>query len=125
MSNLGWLDVDNIDFNALLLLEPLHVQYIASREPDKAMGTALNANPAVVWYLRQTHPPIDDYVQKCLALAEEDPTQAEIHQAEITVLEGMQDWLFYVLNPAQYDQLEFLDWDDQSLLEITKFENKS
>jgi hypothetical protein len=34
MSSLGWLDVSRIDFNALLLLEPLHVRYIAEREPD-------------------------------------------------------------------------------------------
>jgi len=39
MSSLGWLDVSEIDFNALLLLEPLHVRYIAEREPDPKMGT--------------------------------------------------------------------------------------
>ncbi len=125
MSNLGWLDITDIDFNALLLLEPLHVQYLAAREADEAMGTALKANPAVTWYLRQIHPPIQDYVQKCLALAKEDPTSAEIRHAEITVLEGMQDWLIYVLDPVKYDQLEFLSWDDQSLLEMADFEDKT
>ncbi len=52
MSPLGWLDVTDISFNALLLLEPLHLRYLAQKQPSQAMGTALAANPAVQWYLQ-------------------------------------------------------------------------
>jgi len=62
MPSLGWLDVTNISFNALLLLEPLHLRCIAERKPSQQMGTALAANPAVQWYLAQTYPPITDYI---------------------------------------------------------------
>lgn len=121
MADLGWLDVSDISFNALLLLEPLHVKTIAGGKPNEAMGTALVAHPAVQWYLKQTYPPIQDYIQACLALAKADPTHDQLRKAERTVLENIQDWLLYVLDPTKYDQLEFLGWDNQSLLEMADF----
>jgi hypothetical protein len=63
MPGLNWLDVCDVDFNALLLLEPLHAAYLAQRQPDAAMGTALAAHPAVRWYLAQIHPPIGAYIE--------------------------------------------------------------
>ena len=125
MSSLGWLNVSDINFNALLLLEPLHVRYIAQRKPDQATGIALKANPSVGWYLKQTYPPIEDYIEQCLGLVNGDPSQAEIRQAELAVLDSMHDWLIYLLDPAKYDQLAFLNWDDSSLLEMADFEGKT
>lgn len=124
MSNLGWLDVTDISFNALLLLEPLHIRVIANQKPDEAMGTALSAHPAVQWYLEHTHPPVHAYITTCLALRKEKPSQEEVRQAEIAVLNRMQDWLIYVLDPAKYDQHEFLNWDDHSLLSMADFKDK-
>jgi SAM-dependent methyltransferase len=124
MPNLDWLDVSNIHFNALLLLEPLHVRYLAQRKPSDNMGTALAAHPAVQWYLVQTHPPVRDYVENCLALAKQNPTKEELRKAETDVLNSMQDWLIYVLDPRKYDQLDFLAWDDASLLNMANFEDK-
>ena len=124
MSNLGWLDVSKIDFNALLLFEPLHVRFISQRDPDENMGTALAAHPAVQWYLIQTYPPVKSFIEKCLALAKERPSAEELRQAETAVLDSMHDWLIYVLDPAQYDQLEFLGWEDVSLLGMADFRGK-
>lgn len=124
MSNLGWLDVNDINFNALLLLEPLHVRYLAQRKPSEAMGTALAAHPAVQWYLIETDPSVKAYVKNCLAVAKLHPTREDLQLAETAVLESMQDWLIYVLNPDKYDQLEFLAWDDTSLLGMANFQDK-
>ena len=124
MSNLGWLDVSDVDFNALLLLEPLHIQYLAQRKPDEAMGTALAAHPAVGWYLIQTYPPIKNYCDSCLAMARKNPAPEELRAAEIAVLDSMHDWLIYVLDPTIYDQLDFLGWDDSSLLNMADFADK-
>lgn len=124
MPGLGWLNVNNINLNALLLLEPLHVRYIAERQPSEAMGTALAAHPAVAWYLVQTYPAVKEFVEDCLALAKEHPTPKELRQAEIAILDSMQDWLIYVLDPAKYDALEFLGWEDASLLSMADFQDK-
>ena len=125
MTSLGWLDVSEISFNALLLLEPLHVRYIAKRQPSPEMGTALQANPAVRWYLRQIYPPIADYIQACLALTAAAPTPHEVRTAEVAILDSMQDWLIYVLDPATYDRLEFLGWDDDTLLSMADFNGQT
>ena len=124
MSSLGWLEVSEINFDALLLLEPLHVRCISQSKPDQVTGIALKANPSVGWYLRQTYPPISGYIEQCLGLVNGDPSQEEIRQAELAVLDSMHDWLIYVLDPGKYDQLPFLGWDDKSLLEMTDFEEK-
>jgi len=124
MPSLGWLDVSLISFNALLLLEPLHVRYLAQRQPSREMGTTLKANPAVCWYLEQTYPPIATHLQACLELASVTPTSQERRAAEVKILEGMQDWLIYVLDPAKYDRLAFLGWEDDSLLSMADFKDK-
>jgi len=124
MPSLGWLDVTDISFNALLLLDPLHVRYISERQPSELMGTALAANPAVQWYLVQTYPPIANYVDSCLALAPPFTIQQACREAEVAVLDSMQDWLIYVLDPAIYDHLSFLGWDDDSLLSMADFKDK-
>lgn len=124
MPGLGWLDVNAIDFNVLLLLEPLHAAYLAQRQPDEAMGTALSAHPAVRWYLSQIYPPIKGYLERCLALEQASPSAENLRRAEIAVLNSMHDWLIYVLDPAKYDQLAFLNWDDSSLLSMADFTDK-
>ena len=124
MSGLNWLNVSEIDFNALLLLEPLHAAYLAQRQPDAAMGTALAGHPAVRWYLAHIHPPIAPYIQGCLSLAEADPTPEALRGAELDVLDSIQDWLIYILDPRIYDRLAFLNWEDHSLLSMADFHGK-
>lgn len=124
MANLDWLDVNDIDFNALLLLEPLHIHYLAEQKPTQALGTALSRHPAVRWYLEHKHPPIADLIDQCLSLAKPNPSQEALRQAELEVLAGMQDWLIYLLAPERYDHLAFLAWDDTSLLSMADFRDK-
>ena len=124
MAGLGWLDVSDLDFNVLLLLEPLHAACLAQREPDQALGTALGAHPAVGWYLAHIHPPIGEYLHACQEIAQPNPTPEDLRRAEVAVLDSMHDWLIYVLDPEKYDQLEFLAWDDRSLLGMADFTDK-
>lgn len=57
-------------------------------------------------------------------MAKQNPTSEELRQAELCVLDSMHDWLIYVLTPERYDQLEFLAWDDASLLGMADFNDK-
>jgi ubiquinone/menaquinone biosynthesis C-methylase UbiE len=118
------MDVSEVSFNAILLLEPLHIEYLATLEPDAQMGTALKANPAVDWYMRQIHPPCSEYIDRCLALAQDDPNPEELRKAEIAVLDKIQDWLVYALDPDRYDKQPFLSWDDASLLGMADYKDK-
>lgn len=124
MRKLNWMDVSKVNFNALLLLEPVQIEYMASLEPDAAMGTAIKAHSAIDWYLRQVHPPIGDYLNHCLELAKLDASAEEIRQAEIEILERYQDWVVYAVKPENYDALEFNNWDNGSLLGMADFKHK-
>ena len=124
MANLKWIDVTEVSFNALLLFEPIHAEYMATIEPDAQMGTAIKANSAVDWYLRHIYPPIGDYLDRCLTLAKTDASLDEIRQAEIAVMNQYHDWLVYVLDPEKYDRLDFTGWDDGSLLGMADFKHK-
>ncbi len=59
-----------------------------------------------------------------MALANPDPSPQAVRAAEVAVLDSMQDWLIYVLDPAIYDRLSFLGWDDDSLLSMADFKDK-
>lgn len=120
----SWMDVTEVSFNVLLLFEPFQIEYIASREPDTAMGTALKAHSAVEWYLRQIHPPIGNYLDRCLELAIQDASPEQIRQSEIEILERYRDWVVYAVKPERYDELEFNSWDDGSLLSMADFKQK-
>ena len=48
-----WLDVTDLPFNSLLLLERVQLSWFPGWVPEHELGTALRANPAVEWYLRQ------------------------------------------------------------------------
>lgn len=119
-----WMDVSEVSFNVMLLFEPIQIEYIATHEPDTTMGTAIKANSAVDWYLRQIYPPISDYLDRCLELASVDANPDEIRQAEIQILEQYRDWVVYAVKPERYDQLEFNGWDDGSLLGMADFKHK-
>jgi SAM-dependent methyltransferase len=123
--SLGWLDVTNLSINTLLLLEPFHIECISKRKPQNSMGLVLRKNPAITWFFMQSYPPIGEYIDHCLALTKEISLEDEIRNAELDVLNSMHDWLIYVLEPEKYDRLEFLRWDDNSLLEITDFSDKT
>jgi len=124
MPKLAWMDITEVSFNALLLFEPLQIEYMATLEPDAAMGTAIKAHSAIDWYLRQIHPPISDYLDRCLELAKLDASAEEIRQAEIEILERYHDWVVYAVKPENYDKLEFNNWDDGSLLGMADFKHK-
>ncbi len=124
MTNLHWIDVNTFNFNVMLLLEPLHVEFIAEGQPSAEMGTALAAHPEVQWYLSHQYPPIKPYISTCLTMAESNPHPNTLRKAELSVLNSIQDWLVYLLEPEKYDQLEFLGWDDNSLLSMADFQDK-
>ena len=124
MPELAWMDITEVSFNALLLFEPLQIEYMTTLEPDAAMGTAIKAHSAIDWYLRQIHPPISDYLDRCLELAKLDASAEEIRQAEIEILERYHDWVVYAVKPENYDKLEFNNWDDGSLLGMADFKHK-
>ncbi len=66
---LNWIDVNNLSFNTLLLLERVQLSWMPGWLKEDELAIALQANPAVEWYLRHKCPEIDGWVDAVMAKA--------------------------------------------------------
>ena len=127
MPNINWMDVSQLSFNHLLLLEQVQISWLPGWLPKKELAIALAANPIVAWYFCQKHPPSAAWLDEIMSLAEageiHDPET--VRQAEVTVLKSMVDFMVYATDPAIYDRQPFLKWDSNELTSVVDFQDKT
>ncbi len=123
---LDWIDVTNLSFNTLLLLERVQLSWMPGYVPEEELAIALQANPAVEWYMRHKCPELCPWLDRVLTEHPTSPylTPELIRQAEIDILNQMNDWLVYVVDPTIYDAQPFLNWDSDELTRVTDFSGK-
>ena len=124
--SLSWLDVSHLSFNTLLLLERVQLSWFPGWVPEKELAAALQANPAVEWYMRHKCPDLNDWLDKVKRLAPIAPMDARrVHTAEFKVLNTIQDLIVYVVDPAVYDAQPFNQWDSAELTSLVDFTGKT
>lgn len=106
--HLNWIDATKLPFNSLLLLEQAQLAKFPGWVPEADLGTALKANPVVAWYLGNKCPEISAWVDLVLAQANSSASVQQVRQAEIVVMNTINDLLVYVVDPVIYDNLPFL-----------------
>jgi SAM-dependent methyltransferase len=118
-----WIDVTQLSFNTLLLLERVQLSWFPGWVSEQELAIALQGNPTVEWYLRHKCPEISDWLEHCLSTytSPTSPTSERIRQAEINILKSINDLLVYVVDPAIYDAQPFLGWDSNELLSLADF----
>jgi len=124
---LNWLNVNDISFNWLLMLDKVHAVWLADfcrEENEASLGIALKGNPVVYWYLEHMAPEKKDFYKRVIEKAPKNLSQKQIREAEIKVMESINDWLVYVYDPEVYDNLPFTTWEDSELTEIVDFREK-
>ena len=120
-----WLDVTDLPFNSLLLLERVQLSWFPGWVPEHELGTALRANPAVEWYLRHKCPEIGAWLDGVMSAASTSHDAASARDAEETVMRSINDLLVCAVDPASYDARPFLDWDSRELTELVDFTGKT
>jgi len=121
----SWLDVTSISFNALLLLERVQLSWFPGWVNENDLGLALKANPVVEWYLRHKCPEINEWLDDVMTRVGGVPLNANsARQAEISVLQSLDDLITYVHDPTVYDAQEFLNWDSKELTSLVDFSDK-
>jgi SAM-dependent methyltransferase len=128
---LDWIDVRDVPFLALLLLERVQITWLPgwpAMEP--AMSVALAANPSVAWYMTHKCPEVADWVREETRqgerlLRENNPSAQQVRQAERDVLANLVDLLVYALDPAIYDAQPFTGWDTRELTGLVDFRGKT
>lgn len=130
---LNWIDVTDLPFNVILLLEQAQLCWFPGWLPQPELGIALKANPVVEWYLRNKCPQISPWVDQVIAQANSPlpageglglGVRADVRAAEIAVMNAINDLLVYVVDPAIYDRLPFLGWESSELTDLVDFKDK-
>ncbi len=116
----GWMDTSNLSFNSLLLLERVQLSWI-SGVPEQEMALALRANPVVAWYLQHKCPQLSSWIDDLATIQFDTLDPDEVYAAEQTIMQSINDWLVYVVDPSIYDQQPFLGWDSAELFELADF----
>jgi hypothetical protein len=128
---LNWIDTSQMSFNVLLLLERVQISWIPGGPPEKDMALALRANPVVAWYFRHKCPEVIPWLDRLQTLDvgdASDPTLLSnaqaVYAAEQSVLQTLNDWLVYVVDPTVYDAQPFLAWDSHELSDLVDFSDQ-
>jgi SAM-dependent methyltransferase len=122
---LNWIDVSNLSFNTLLLLEREQLAWLPGWLPEPELAAALKANPAIEWYLSNKNPDLKPWVDEVLKQAESNLTPKEVRAAEETILRAINDLVVYAVAPQIYDDMPFLGWDSTELTCLTDFNGKT
>jgi len=127
LGKLGWMDVKSLSFNSLLLLEKMQINYLDRLNiPEEDLVIALDNNPAVEWYIRTQVERLNEWLDELKNnYNSKNIDKKRVRKAEIEVMENMNDWLVYVIDPETYEKQSFLDWDSNELRDIVNFENKT
>lgn len=117
-----WMDMTKVSFNSILLLERIQLTWMPGWLDEDVLATALRANPAVEWYMRNKCPEISPWLDKVMA---ENPTdKLSVRDAELVILDDLDDLMVYAIDPSLYDAQPFLNWDNSELTGITDFSSK-
>ncbi len=119
-----WIDVTNLPFDAMLLLERAQLSWLPGWAPEPELGIALRANPAVEWFMRHKCPPLAGWLDEVLARAPRADA-GEVRRAELGVLAVLNDLITYALDPALYDAQPFLQWDTRELADVADFTGRT
>lgn len=126
--SLNWIDVNEFDFNCLLLMERFQLQYLLETENAQLrghLGTALNGNPAVAWYIAHRIPSHEETVARLMAAAAPADNAQALRQSEVFVLGWMEDFVTYTRPEMMENHCDFVyGWDKQRLFELADLTGK-
>ena len=124
---LNWIDVNNYDFNCLLLMERFQLRYLCEYGAEalgSKLGTALKAHPAVHWYIAQLLPEYADNLTQQVLQAPADSGDA-LRQCETAVMAWMEDFVTYTTPQVMDTQCPFIyGWDKARLFELADLSGK-
>jgi SAM-dependent methyltransferase len=122
-----WMDVSDLSFNTLLLLEQVQLSWLPGWLPERDLQIALKANPIVEWYMRHKCPQLNEWLDRLMSLNSNSRhySFSEIRQAEVEILSSMTDLMVYAVDPSVYDAQPFLGWDSTELLAMADFTGKT
>ena len=128
---LNWIDPKAYSLNSLLLFERFQIRlmlvgYRSDAQWKENMGIALNANPAVRWYLAHRCPECASVVDALTAQAPAESDSARIRAAEEYVLGSVEDFVMYTTPEKMETNCDFIrGWQKERLFEAVDLTGKT
>ena len=131
--SLNWINPEDYSFNSFLLMERFQICLMMESRgwrngKDKwrySMGIALNANPAVKWYLEHKCPECISVVNEITSSAPTLTDAADIRKAEVYALASVEDWVTYTTPEVMETSSQYIyAWDKERLYELADFKDK-
>jgi 2-polyprenyl-3-methyl-5-hydroxy-6-metoxy-1,4-benzoquinol methylase len=130
---LNWINPEEYSFDSFLLLERFQIRLMLDSEGwrnDKAewrqsMGIALNANPAVRWYLARRCPERARVIAELAAEAPAGANAERLRQAEVYTLASVEDFVVYTTPWKMTEKCDFIrGWSKERLFELADLTGK-
>ena len=130
---LNWINPEDYSFHSFLLLERFQIRLMMDSDgwrSDKAewkrnMGIALNANPAVKWYLTHRCPECAPIVAELTANAPSVTDEAQIRNAELFILSSVEDFTIYTTPEVMAETCDFIrGWRKDRLFNLAALTGK-
>jgi SAM-dependent methyltransferase len=130
---LGWINPEDYSFNSFLLMERFQIHLMmesGSWRNDKdewkiSMGIALNANPAVKWYMEHKCPECAAVISELTANAPAAADIAAVRKAEVYALASVEDFTIYTRPGQMKTNCDFIrGWNKERLYEMTDFSGR-
>ena len=130
---LNWIDPKDYSFNSFLLMERFQIHAIMQSggwrndndEWWRCMGIALNANPAVKWYLIHRCPECAAIITELTANAPAVTDAEQIRNAEVYALLGVEDFTVYTTPEVMAEKCDFIrGWNKEHLYQLVDLTGK-
>ena len=126
---LGWINPEEYSFNSFLLLERFQIDRLFENSDGKwrrSMGIALNANPAVRWYLEHRCPARAALIAKIAAEAPAEANPRKIRKAEVFMIECAEDFVTFTTPEVMDVNCKYIrNWDRERLYEMADLRGKT
>lgn len=125
--SLNWIDVNEYDFNCLLLMERFQLRYLCQSDDEdfrRHLGVALKAHPAIAWYIAHRVP---EHADTIAALTENAPALHgdALRASEVFVMSWCEDFVIYTKPEMMATHCDFVyGWDKARLHELIDLTGK-
>ena len=127
--SLNWINPNDYSFNSFLLMERFQIRMMLEDKNDKwryNFGIALNANPAVMWYLAHRCPEYNTIIESITINAPTITDAKLIRNAEIFCLDRVHDFITYTTPVIMAEKCEWIHgWNKENLFSIVDLNGKT
>lgn len=130
---LNWINPKDYSFNSFLLMERFQIRLMINSggwrndnvEWKRSMGIALNANPAVKWYLMRRCPECASLITELTVNAPAMTDAEQIRNAEVYALLSVEDFTVYTTPEVMSEKCDFIrGWNKERLFELADLTDK-